>query len=130
MLRLESWLVELLPYRGILYWLFAANYILAIGFVVSEIFRSRTSQGSIAWIITLLILPFPMTLIYAVFGIKSFDDYAAVQTHSGRVLRRVRASRQKILDQPSAEEFPVLTNVSQLPFLKGNEVELLIDGEA
>jgi cardiolipin synthase len=71
-----------------------------------------------------------MTLIYAVFGIKSFDDYAAVQTHSGRVLRRVRASRQKILDQPSAEEFPVLTNVSQLPFLKGNEVELLIDGEA
>ena len=130
MLRLESWLVELLPYRGILYWLFAANYVLAIGFVISEIFRSRPSQGSIAWIITLLILPFPMTLIYAVFGVKSFDDYAAVQTHSGRVLRRVRASKQKILDQPSAEEFPVLTNVSQLPFLKGNEVELLIDGEA
>lgn len=130
MLTLESWLVELIPYRGIVYWLFAANYILAIGFVISEIFRSRTYQGSIAWIITLLILPFPMTLIYAIFGIKSFDDYAAVQTHSGRVLRRVRASKTKILDQPSAEEFPVLTNVSQLPFLKGNDVELLIDGEA
>ena len=76
MLTLESWLVELIPYRGIVYWLFAANYLLAVGFVVSEIFRSRTSQGSIAWIITLLILPFPMTLIYAIFGIKSFDDYA------------------------------------------------------
>ena len=35
--------------------------------------------------------------------------------------------KSKILDQPSAEEFPVLTNVSQLPFLKGNDVELLID---
>ena len=130
MLTLESWLVELIPYRGIVYWLFAANYLLAVGFVVSEIFRSRTSQGSIAWIITLLILPFPMTLVYAVFGLKSFDDYTAVQTHSGRVLRKVRAAKAKILDQPSTAEFPVLANVSQLPFLAGNDVELLIDGKA
>ena len=92
---LETWILDLLPYRGIFYWVFAANYILALVCVVSEIFRSRTSQGSIAWIITLLILPFPMTLVYAIFGVKAFDDYAAVQTHSGRVLRRVRASKTK-----------------------------------
>lgn len=130
MLTIENWLVELIPYRGIVYWLFAANYVLAIGFAISEIFRSRTSQGSIAWIITLLILPFPMTLLYAIFGLKSFDDYTAVQTHTGRVLRKVRAAKTKILDQPATEEFPVLANVSQLPFLSGNDVELLIDGEA
>src|SRR4051812_15256775 len=130
MLILESWLVHLLPYRGIIYWLFAANYLLAIVFAVSEIFRSRTSQGSIAWILSLLILPFPITLVYAVFGLKAFDDYTAVQTHSGRVLRKVRAAKTKIVDQPSTDEFPVLANVSQLPFLSGNEVELLIDGEA
>ena len=129
MLTIENWLVQLLPYRGIVYWVFAANYVLAIGFAVSEIFRSRTSQGSIAWIISLLILPFPMTLLYAVFGLKSFDGYAAVQTHSGRALRKVRAAKTKILDQPSTEEFPVLANVSQLPFLKGNEVDLLVDGK-
>jgi cardiolipin synthase len=130
MLTIESWLAELIPNHGIIYWIYAANYILAIGFAVSEIFRSRTSQGSIAWIITLLVLPFPMTLIYAIFGLKAFDDYAAVQTHSGRVLRKVRAAKTKILDQPATEEFPVLANVSQLPFLSGNEVELLVDGEA
>lgn len=130
MLIVESWLVHLLPYRGIIYWLFAANYLLAIVFAVSEIFRSRTSQGSIAWILSLLILPFPITLVYAVFGLKAFDDYTAVQTHSGRVLRKVRAAKTKIVDQPSTDEFPVLANVSQLPFLSGNEVELLIDGEA
>jgi cardiolipin synthase len=130
MLIIESWLIQLIPYQGIVYWIFAANYLLAIGFAVSEIFRSRTSQGSIAWIITLLILPFPMTLVYAIFGLKSFDDYTAVQTHSGRVLRKVRAARTKILDQPATDEFPVLANVSQLPFLSGNDVELLVDGEA
>jgi cardiolipin synthase A/B len=130
MLTIESWLAELIPNRGIIYWLYVANYLLALGFIVSEIFRSRTSQGSIAWIISLLILPFPMTLIYAIFGIKSFDGYAAVQTHSGRALRKVRASKTKILDQPATDDFPVLANVSQLPFLRGNEVELLIDGDA
>ena len=130
MLTIESWLAELIPNNGIIYWIYVANYLVALGFIVSEIFRSRTSQGSIAWIISLLILPFPMTIVYLVFGVKSFDDYAEVQTHSGRVLRKVRAARGKILDQPSTEDFPVLANVSQLPFLSGNEVELLIDGKA
>jgi len=130
MLTIESWLADLIPNKGIIYWLYVANYLLALAFIVSEIFRSRTSQGSIAWIISLLILPFPMTFIYAVFGIKSFDDYTAVQTHSGRLLRKVRASKAKILDQPSTADFPVLANVSQLPFLGGNDVELLVDGDA
>lgn len=130
MLTIEIWLANLIPDNGIIYWLFAANFLLAIGFAVSEIFRSRTSQGSIAWILSLLILPFPTTLIYAVFGLKAFDDYAAVQTHSGRVLRKVRAAKTKILDAPTTAEFPVLANVSQLPFLGGNDAELLIDGQA
>ena len=125
LLAIDAWLSNLIPDRGIIYWLFFANYLLALGFVVSEIYRSRTSQGSIAWILGLLILPFPMTFFYAVFGLKLFDDYAAIQTHSGRVLRKVRSSKTKILDQPSAEDWPVLVNVSQIPFLKGNEVELL-----
>ena len=42
----------------------------------------------------------------------------------------MRASKTKILDQPSSAEWPVLANVSQLPFLSGNDVELLIDGDA
>ncbi|MEO6014494.1 MAG: cardiolipin synthase [Devosia sp.] len=130
MLALENWLADLVPQSGIVHWIFLANYLLALAFAVSEIFRSRTSQGSIAWILSLLILPFPMTLLYAVFGLKLFDDYAAVQTHSGRVLRKVRAAKTKIVDQPATEEFPVLVNVSQLPFLRGNDAELLIDGEA
>ena len=130
MLLLENWLATLVPAGGIVHWLFLANYLLAFGFAASEILRSRTAQGSIAWILSLLILPFPMTVIYATFGLKLFDDYAAVQTHSGRVMRKVRAAKTKVLDQPSTEEWPVLANVSQIPFLKGNDVELLIDGEA
>lgn len=127
---LDAWLTSVIPDRGIIYWIFFANYLLALAFIVSEVLHSRTSQGSVAWILSLLTLPFPMTFFYAVFGLKLFDDYAALQTHSGRVLRKVRAAKTKIVDQPATAEFPVLANVSQLPFLSGNEVELLIDGAA
>jgi cardiolipin synthase len=129
LLALE-WLLSFVPERGIFYWLYIANFAIAIGMVVSEILHSRTSQGSIAWILSLLILPFPMTFVYAIFGLKLFDDYAALQTHSGRVLRKVRAAKTPIVDQPATDEWPVLANVSQIPFLSGNDVELLVDGEA
>jgi len=79
--------------------------------------------------LSLALLPFPTTLIYLVFGLKLFDDYAAGQTHSGRVLRRVRNAKIPILDENATDEWPVLANVAQIPFLTGNDAELLIDGD-
>jgi cardiolipin synthase A/B len=130
MLGLESWLLSFIPKSPIAFALYWGNALIAIYFAYSEIRRSRTSQGSIAWLLSLLLLPFPTTLIYLVFGLKLFDDYAAMQQHSGRALRKARAGRMSILDQPTSAEWPVLSNVSQLPFLVGNDVELLVDGEA
>lgn len=126
----DGWLSQLIPDRLILVVVFWLNYGVAVGFAVSEVLRSRTSQGSIGWLLSLLLLPFPTTLLYLIFGLKLFDDYAALQTHSGRELRRTRAGKVSILDQPTSAEWPVLTNVSQIPFLSGNDAELLIDGEA
>jgi cardiolipin synthase len=130
MLGLESWLLSFIPSPPIAFTLYWSNVIAAIYLAYSEIRRSRTSQGSIAWLLSLLLLPFPTTLIYLVFGLKLFDDYAALQQHSGRALRKARAGRMSILDQPTSAEWPVLANVSQLPFLVGNDVELLVDGKA
>ena len=125
----EGWLSQLIPDRPIFFVVYWANFLLALGFAFSEIGRSRTSQGSIAWILSLLLLPFPTTLLYMIFGLKLFDGYASLQTHTGRELRRARAGKASILDLPTSAEWPVLTNVSQLPFLVGNEAELLIDGK-
>lgn len=126
----EGWLSQLIPDRPIFTAVLWLNYVVAAGFAVSEVLRSRTSQGSIGWLLSLLLLPFPTTLLYLIFGLKLFDGYAALQTHSGRELRRVRAGKVPILDLPTSADWPVLTNVSQLPFLGGNDAELLIDGEA
>jgi cardiolipin synthase A/B len=116
--------------RWILATIIGVNEVLAIGFIIREVMRSRTSQGSIAWILSLLLLPIPTTILYAIFGIKLFDDYARLQTESGRVLRSARAKAMTLLDHPATEDWPVLANVSQLPFLAGNDAKLLIDGDA
>ena len=130
MLSVEELLTTLITDRLLLRILLWVNVAVAIAFAVNEILRSRTSQGSIAWLLSLALLPFPTTLFYLVFGLKLFDDYAEGQTHSARVLRRVRNSKLPVLDEHSSDEWPVLTNVSQIPFLKGNDAELLIDGDA
>ena len=66
------------------------SYALALVCAVREIMASRTSQGSIAWLLSLLFMPFPTALIYLVFGWKHFDDYARTRMDL-RLTRPIRA---------------------------------------
>ena len=106
----------------------AAIYLLAFVCAVREIFNSRTSQGSIAWLISLALLPFPTAFLYMIFGWKFFDDYATDRIKNGRADRPLRAKDLALIDRESDAQWPVQVQVSELPFLKGNDVELLIDG--
>ncbi|WP_328804983.1 cardiolipin synthase [Stappia albiluteola] len=107
-----------------------AIYGLAFVCAVREVLHGRTSQGSIAWLLSLLFFPFPTGFLYLVFGWKRFDDYIAVQTHSGRGKRAARARAMQLSDEDASASWPVLTRVAELPFLIGNRVDLLVDGEA
>lgn len=108
----------------------AALYILAGVCAIREVFNSRTSQGSIAWLLSLAILPFPTAFLYLIFGWKYFDDYATNRTRNGRADRPLRASDLSFVDRETDAIWPVQVAVSELPFLNGNDVELLIDGKA
>ncbi|MGB3024449.1 cardiolipin synthase [Paradevosia shaoguanensis] len=111
-------------------WFLAANFLLAAACAIREVMNSRTSQGSIAWLLSLIMLPFPTAFLYLIFGWKLFDDYDTVQTHSGRRARAEQAAALKLTDPETTSQWPVLANVAQMPFLRGNDAELLIDGEA
>ena len=106
------------------------SYVLAVICAVREIMNSRTSQGSVAWVMALLILPMPTAFFYFVFGWKFFDGYAQFQGNAERILRGERARQLLQVDEESSTHWSVLTKVSHLPFLSGNEVKLLIDGDA
>jgi cardiolipin synthase len=107
-----------------------AIYALAFICAVREIMNSRTSQGSIAWLLSLGLLPFPTALLYMVFGWKAFDDYATDRIRNGRAARPLRAKDLALIDRETSHLWPVQTKVSELPFLTGNDVEILVDGKA
>ncbi|WDR05582.1 cardiolipin synthase [Devosia rhodophyticola] len=107
-----------------------AVYFLAVVCAFREIMNSRTSQGSIAWLLSLALLPFPTVIFYLIFGWKFFDDYATDRLKNGRSQRPLRAKDLALIDRETGAQWPVLQNVSEVPFLAGNAVELLVDGKA
>jgi cardiolipin synthase len=107
----------------------AGFYVLAAICAVREIYASRTSQGSIAWLVSLAFLPFPTTLIYFIFGWKHFDSYARTKLEV-RHSRLIRSEDLKVIDRETGAEWPVLRRAAGMPFIAGNKVDLLVDGEA
>lgn len=109
--------------------LYGALYLLAFVCAIREVMASRTSQGSIAWLTSLLFLPFPTAFVYLVFGWKHFDDYARTRLEL-RLTRPIRAEELQVIDRDTGTNWPVLLHAAGAPFLAGNKPTLLIDGEA
>jgi cardiolipin synthase len=108
----------------------AALYITAGICAVREVMNSRTSQGSVAWLLSLFFLPYLTVPLYFVFGWRSFSDYAKIQATLGRTERARRADELGLTDHEETREWPVLSRVAGVPFLAGNKADLLIDGDA
>lgn len=107
--------------------LVALFYLMALICAVREIMYSRTSQGSIAWLLSLALAPFPTSILYFIFGWKFLDDTRRLRS---RPLRKDAAARLSMVDEEAIATWPALSAVSQLPFVAGNAAELLIDGKA
>lgn len=106
-----------------------ANYVLAAICAIREVSAGRTSQGSIAWLVSLAFLPFPTAFIYLVFGWKHFDSYAKTRMEV-RGSRLIRSEELAVIDRETGQDWPVQLRAAGMPFLAGNRAELLIDGEA
>jgi len=98
---------------------------------------ARTSQGAIAWMFALVFFPFLSLPLYWVFGHHRFRGYLiARRTGESEIQQRVHAGLQNYKRRYGAEltgdaaRFHVLEELARLPFSAGNDVDLLIDGEA
>ncbi|MDR5858656.1 cardiolipin synthase [Halomonas eurihalina] len=119
-------------------WLFGvlipAFHLLGILSAVQALMSSRTSQGAIAWIISLVTVPYLAVPAYWVFGRPRFYGYVSARGERDSVLRRVLA-RYRDLVEPylaGAKEADVLAveKLAMMPLTSGNRAELLVDGEA
>ena len=104
---------------------------------VNSVMQPRSSQGSIAWFIALIALPVVTIPLYAVFGRTRFLGYTdAMQEAAAIVGDRVhewleQMNAMAVKPQPELEVIEALTRkLTNLPFLRANRVELLVDGAA
>ncbi|RTR05113.1 cardiolipin synthase [Halomonas nitroreducens] len=119
-------------------WLFGVLilliHVLGVLSAVQALMSSRTSQGAIAWIISLLTIPYLAVPAYWVFGRPRFYGYVSARGERDTVLRRVLARyRERVSPYlAGAREADVLAveKLAMMPLTSGNRGELLVDGEA
>ena len=103
---------------------------------VHAIMTARTAQGAIAWAVSLNTFPYAAVPAYWVFGRRKFAGYVeAFQDHQKEISAFVQEFRQRL--QPHEVEvheripnYEALKALARAPLTSGNDVELLIDGEA
>ncbi|MEM1188667.1 MAG: cardiolipin synthase [Pseudomonadota bacterium] len=113
----------------------ALFYFLALGSAVEAILKARTAQGAIAWVVSLLTLPYLTVPLYLVFGRNRFDGYMLERQQIEAIAdARLRATRSELLDfkadDANADFYRSLHHLARLPTVRGNDVELLVDGRA
>ncbi len=103
---------------------------------VHAILGTRTSQGAIAWVISLNTMPIIAVPAYWVFGRSKFqgyidarrDDSIDIDEQRDKVLTKFR---EYFVDGPP--DFPAyqaIKSLAHIPFVRSNDVQLLIDGKA
>ena len=102
---------------------------------VVALFRVRTSQGAIAWVVSLLTLPVLAVPAFWVFGRRRFQGYVtARRVHlKGMALEAeavaARYAALGLVDPPQDPADRLLVRLARLPFTRGNEAKMLVDGE-
>src|SRR5690554_1514661 len=119
-------------------WLFGLAifmvHLLGILSAVLALLSSRTSQGAIAWILSLITLPYVAVPAYWIFGRPRFYGYVSARGERDSVLRRVLARYRHQVEPHLADardpDVRAVEQLAQMPLTSGNRAELLVDGEA
>ena len=114
---------------------FLLFHILGLISSVHAILRTRTPQGAIAWVVSLNALPIVAVPAYWVLGRSKFHGYINAwrdtSLHIEDDLERVLQEFQPFLvESPRAfPEYEAIKKLANFQFVKGNNVDLLVDGE-
>jgi cardiolipin synthase len=111
--------------------------VLAIAAALRAVMTARTAQGAVAWAIALVTLPWVSLPLYAVFGGRKFHGYRRARRSGDAdiraLARRIEGQFAPVLRRGLSDQlqpFAALERLALMPFVGGNDVRLLIDGEA
>lgn len=109
--------------------------ILGIVAAVNAVMTTRTSQGAIAWGISLVTFPWLALPMYAIFGRSRFKGYASLRYIRDEKIRHViekcqheAVEKDLIHSEPSIPGI-ALTRLTDFPITRFNKSRLLVNGE-
>ena len=126
---------EALNFERYAYFYLAIN---VIGFVLSirAIMNARTSQGAIAWAISLITFPVISVPIFLLIGRRKFHGYIDARregiseiNYLGKEVA-IELEEHYPTDQQNLGEYVVFEEMASLNFTGTNETKLLVDGSA
>lgn len=111
-----------------------AFYVVGFLHILHALMHTRTSQGTIAWAVSLFSLPFFAIPLYWLLGRNKFSGYVRARRSNDEKLRKLAEEMRDSLrgysvDLPAEDVFEhAATELGGLPFTRGNKLSLLIDG--
>ncbi|MDX1395626.1 MAG: cardiolipin synthase [Gemmatimonadota bacterium] len=109
--------------------------VLGVVSALRAVMTARTPQGSIAWVGALLTIPIVSVPLYWIFGRARFHGYVDVRRDHDRGVGKLIGDVTPIISEfvvdipPHFGEGRALTALANLPYTRGNDTKLLIDGE-
>jgi cardiolipin synthase len=111
-------------------------HVFGFGLSIHSVMSTRTSQGAIAWAVSLNTFPYIAVPLYLVFGRNKFRGYVTARQEGDQEIQYVaeqayalestyRARSEGALGAAGAGE-----RMAKIPIVTSNDVELLINGEA
>jgi cardiolipin synthase len=124
-------------YPGLITVTYVLLELVSVGFAVHAVMNVRTAQGAIAWLLALVAVPIVALPLYTVFGRHRFYGYvaarragdAAIAHVTGEMSGEAGARFRSGLDGAS-RRYMGFEKIAGTPFLSGNDIEILVDGEA
>ncbi len=108
-----------------------------VGFLssIDAVMGTRTSQGAIAWVVSLNTFPYVAVPAYWVLGRSKFKGYVSARQEGDHEIRDViLQATERTMEQRSnlSEDNPVTRGseiLAKIPVLRNNQIELLVDGQ-
>jgi cardiolipin synthase len=117
--------------------LFGIGLFYLIGFfhILHALMHTRTSQGTIAWVVSLFFIPFLAIPLYWLLGRNKFAGYVRARRGIDVELRKLAKDmsdslKKFAIDHPVENFFERCSEeLGGLPFTRGNRLNLLINGD-
>ncbi|MFC7336399.1 cardiolipin synthase [Haloferula chungangensis] len=108
-------------------------HLIGILHILHALMHVRTSQGTIAWIVSLIAAPWIAIPLYWIAGRKRFSGYVRARRSQDADLRKLSEDMHRRLRHYGVKPNDPFGRAAELliglPFTRGNELELLIDGQ-